>query len=296
MGRRRRGARGGAAAAAGAAAAVGPEEAARRERQRELQAIAREKQARGQGYSSKSLATLRNRRLQHAGVAAGRGKAKGARGERKPEVVVLPICWRSREDEARSVMDAGARARDLLKANDVVCRLDPSQAHTPGKKMRMWEEQGVAVRLELGPQDVRRGTVTLAKARGVGEVAEKRVLKLREAAALVKAVWEMLGKPEGGQVVLPEAAGVPGAGGASPGEGGEAAAPPGPGKAAPEAAGAAARRGPSGDDLEGDFAEVAAEDEPLPKRPKKSKISHGQGRGEGPGEEGEKKKAKVVSF
>jgi len=41
---------------------------------------------------------------------------------------------------------------------------------------------------------------------------------------------------------------------------------------------------------------VAAEDEPLPKRPKKSMISHGQGRGEGPGEEGEKKKAKVVTF
>ena len=277
---------------------MGPEEAARRERQRELQAIAREKQARGQGYSSKSLATLRNRRLQHAGVAAGRGKAKGARGERKPEVVVLPICWRSREDEARAVMDAGARARDLLKANDIVCRLDPSQAHTPGKKMRMWEKQGVAVRLELGPQDVRRGTVTLAKARGVGEVAEKRVLKLREAAALIKAVWEMLGKAGGREVVLPEAAGTPEANAGVSGEGGEAASPPGAGEAAPKAVGAAARRGPSGDDLEGDFAEAAdaAEDEPVPKGANKLKRSKGEGRGDRAGEEGQKKKSKVVTF
>ena len=290
--------RGGRGQGRGGAAEAGPEEEARRQRQRELQAIAREKQARGQGYSSKSLATLRNRRLQHSGVAAGRGNAKGSRAGRKPEVVVLPICWRSREDEARAVMDAGARARDLLKANDVVCRLDPSQTHTPGKKMRMWEEQGVEVRLELGPQDVRRGTVTLARARGVGEVAEKRVLKLRQAEELVRAVWQMLGKAEGGSVVVPPVGELPRGGAKASAEaevagsaGGEGSA----GETASRRAGSAAQlRGPSGDDLEGDFAEEAAE-EPAPKNPMKKKRGE-RGSSDRNAEKEDKKRTKVVHF
>mgnify|MGYP004111667291 CR=1 FL=1 len=55
---------------------------------------------------------------------------------------------------------------------------------------------------------------------------------------------------------------------------------PAGGEAAPKAVGAAARRGPSGDDLEGDFAEAAAEDEPVPKGANKLKRSKGEGRGD----------------
>ncbi len=80
------------------------------------------------------------------------------------------------------------------------------------------------------------------------------------------------------------------------GSDGEAVPPAATGKASPKTAGAAARRGPSGDDLEGDFAEVAAEDEPVPERSKKLKRSNGEGRGEGAGEEGQSKKTKVVTF
>ena len=57
----------------------------------------------------------------------------------------------------------------------------------PGTKFRKWEEEGVRVRVEIGPKDVKdadRMTCVVAIAKGVGEVADKATVGLGEGEAL----------------------------------------------------------------------------------------------------------------
>ena len=76
------------------------------------------------------------------------------------QVVIVPIY---KGDEERSqVMAAVERIRAML-GESVRLKVDDREGYTAGWKFNEWEMRGVPLRVEIGPKDVARGQVTLAR-------------------------------------------------------------------------------------------------------------------------------------
>ena len=75
------------------------------------------------------------------------------------QAVIVPIF--KNEDERRDVMET----IDSIRANlsEIRVKLDDREGMTPGYKFNDWELRGVPVRIEVGPRDVAKGTVVLAR-------------------------------------------------------------------------------------------------------------------------------------
>ena len=76
------------------------------------------------------------------------------------QVVIVPI---PRGRLARDRAAARARDQDQLVAAGVRVMLDDRDAYTPGWKFAEWEMRGVPVRLEIGPKDIEKQQVVLAR-------------------------------------------------------------------------------------------------------------------------------------
>ncbi|HEY4740798.1 MAG: proline--tRNA ligase [Candidatus Acidiferrales bacterium] len=77
------------------------------------------------------------------------------------QAVVVPI-YKTDEEKA-SVMDAARKIRAELIAADIRVKLDERDGMSPGFKFNDWEMRGVPLRIELGPKDVAKGSVVLAR-------------------------------------------------------------------------------------------------------------------------------------
>jgi prolyl-tRNA synthetase len=75
--------------------------------------------------------------------------------------VIVPI-FKSDEEKAR-VMEIGIKLRDELIAANIRTKIDEREGMTPGFKFNDWELRGVPLRIEIGPKDVAKGTVVLAR-------------------------------------------------------------------------------------------------------------------------------------
>jgi prolyl-tRNA synthetase len=77
------------------------------------------------------------------------------------QVVIVPIF----KDDAEKtvVMEAATKVRAALVAADMRVKLDERDWLTPGYKFNDWEMRGVPIRVEIGPRDVTRGMVVLAR-------------------------------------------------------------------------------------------------------------------------------------
>src|SRR5262249_3892816 len=77
------------------------------------------------------------------------------------QVVIVPIY---RSDAERSpVIEAVTRVSTMLAGVGIRVKVDAREGLTPGFKFNDWEMRGVPVRLEIGPKDVAKGTVALAR-------------------------------------------------------------------------------------------------------------------------------------
>jgi len=76
------------------------------------------------------------------------------------QVVVVPIG--KSEDERAKVFEAVGQVKALVEG-DVRLRVDDREEYSPGWKFNEWEMRGVPLRIEIGPRDVGRGQVTLAR-------------------------------------------------------------------------------------------------------------------------------------
>jgi prolyl-tRNA synthetase len=76
------------------------------------------------------------------------------------QVVVVPI-GKTEEDRAK-VAEVLARVRAVLQ-DDVRLHVDDREEYSPGWKFNEWEMRGVPLRIEIGPRDVEKGQVTLAR-------------------------------------------------------------------------------------------------------------------------------------
>ncbi|MGA8034989.1 MAG: proline--tRNA ligase [Candidatus Acidiferrales bacterium] len=77
------------------------------------------------------------------------------------QLVIVPI-FKSDEEKA-SVMECAQRIRKELLAAGIRVKLDEREGQSPGFKFNDWEMRGVPLRMELGPKDVAKGSVVLAR-------------------------------------------------------------------------------------------------------------------------------------
>jgi prolyl-tRNA synthetase len=76
------------------------------------------------------------------------------------QVVIVPI---PRGNWRETVLPRAQAIRDELVANGVRVMLDDRDTQTPGWKYNEWELRGVPVRLEIGPKDIEKSQVMLAR-------------------------------------------------------------------------------------------------------------------------------------
>jgi prolyl-tRNA synthetase len=77
------------------------------------------------------------------------------------QVVIIPIF--KTESEAASVKEAVQRVQAALKAAGIRVKVDDRTEVTPGFKFNDWEMRGVPLRIEIGPKDIEKGTVAVAR-------------------------------------------------------------------------------------------------------------------------------------
>ncbi len=77
------------------------------------------------------------------------------------QAVIVPIF--KTEEEKERVIEAGRRVRDSLLAAGVRARTDEREGASPGFKFNDWEMRGVPLRIEIGPKDLAKGSVVLAR-------------------------------------------------------------------------------------------------------------------------------------
>jgi len=76
------------------------------------------------------------------------------------QVVIVPI---QRGNWQETVLPSAQRVRQELHAAGVRVFLDAREEYTPGWKFAEWEMRGAPVRLEIGPKDIEKGQVVLAR-------------------------------------------------------------------------------------------------------------------------------------
>jgi prolyl-tRNA synthetase len=77
------------------------------------------------------------------------------------QVVIVPI-YKTDEEQAQ-VLAVARNVRDALLAAGVRVRCDEREGTSPGFKFNDWEMRGVPLRIEIGPKDVAKGSVVLAR-------------------------------------------------------------------------------------------------------------------------------------
>jgi prolyl-tRNA synthetase len=76
------------------------------------------------------------------------------------QVVIVPI---PRGNWKETVLPKAEAIRDALVARDIRVMLDARETQTPGWKFNEWELRGVPLRLEIGPKDLEKSQVVLAR-------------------------------------------------------------------------------------------------------------------------------------
>ncbi|MDA1185969.1 MAG: proline--tRNA ligase [Acidobacteria bacterium] len=76
------------------------------------------------------------------------------------QVVIVPI---PRGNWRETVLPKAEEIRDALVARGVRVKLDDRDSQTPGWKFNEWELRGVPLRLEIGPKDLEKSQVVLAR-------------------------------------------------------------------------------------------------------------------------------------
>ena len=91
------------------------------------------------------------------------------------QVIIVPIMF---DKTKKEVLEKAESIRTILK-KDFRVEIDTRDGYTPGWKFNEWELRGVPIRLEIGPKDMAKGQVMLAR-RDTGEKTAVKEEKLAE--------------------------------------------------------------------------------------------------------------------
>jgi prolyl-tRNA synthetase len=83
------------------------------------------------------------------------------------QVVIVPIY--KNDEEKSKVMEVADRIFKELKTGGIRLKLDDREEVTPGFKYNDWEMRGVPLRIEIGPKDIEKGSVVLARRDNLGK-------------------------------------------------------------------------------------------------------------------------------
>src|ERR1700724_3739416 len=75
--------------------------------------------------------------------------------------VIVPIF--KTDEEKALVFEAAKKIREQLVKAEIRVKLDEREGQSPGFKFNDWEMRGVPLRMEIGPKDVAKGSVVLAR-------------------------------------------------------------------------------------------------------------------------------------
>ncbi len=98
------------------------------------------------------------------------------------QVIIVPI-----KGDNLVVQEKVNSYYELLKNNNIRVKVDNSD-HTPGWKFAEWEMKGVPLRIEIGPKDIEKGLVTLAKRNDLKKLPIKEADLLNEVIATLKLI------------------------------------------------------------------------------------------------------------
>ncbi len=102
------------------------------------------------------------------------------------QAVIVPIF--KTDDEKSRVLEAARSLRTALAAANVRTILDEREGASPGFKFNDWEMRGVPLRIEIGPKDVQKNTVVLARRDKPGKEGKSFVPQAGIADAVVQAL------------------------------------------------------------------------------------------------------------
>jgi prolyl-tRNA synthetase len=77
------------------------------------------------------------------------------------QVLIVPIF--KTDEEKALVFEAAKKIREQLVKAEIRVKLDEREGQSPGFKFNDWEMRGVPLRMEIGPKDVAKGSVVLAR-------------------------------------------------------------------------------------------------------------------------------------
>lgn len=107
------------------------------------------------------------------------------------QAVIVPIY--KNDVEKSAVMEVAERVAKELKGAGVRLKSDHREEMTPGFKFNDWEMRGVPVRIEIGPKDVEKGSVALARRDKPGREGKTFVSQAGLAATVVGLLDEIQG-------------------------------------------------------------------------------------------------------
>ena len=105
------------------------------------------------------------------------------------QLVIVPIY--KTDAERASVWEAAGRLRRELADAGIRLKMDEREGVSPGFKFNDWEMRGVPLRMELGPKDVAKGTVVLARRDRPGKEGKSFVAQQGIAATVAQALEEI---------------------------------------------------------------------------------------------------------
>jgi len=106
------------------------------------------------------------------------------------QVVVIPIFYK--EIERDLVKGKSREALKRLEESGVSAILDDRPEYTPGWKFNNWELKGVPIRIEIGPRDIEREQVTIARRDTLQRVEVREEELVNTIAGLLKAIQDSL--------------------------------------------------------------------------------------------------------
>ncbi|MGI0068849.1 MAG: proline--tRNA ligase, partial [Nitrosopumilaceae archaeon] len=77
------------------------------------------------------------------------------------QIVIVPIYYSL--DDRETILNKANEIKEILKKRDLRVHVDARDEFTPGYKFNDWEMKGVPLRIEIGPKDLAKGKIVLAR-------------------------------------------------------------------------------------------------------------------------------------
>jgi prolyl-tRNA synthetase len=99
------------------------------------------------------------------------------------QVVIVPILF---DDSKKEVLAECQKIKKNLEKKGIFVQLDDRDNYSPGWKFNQWEMEGIPVRIELGPRDLEKKQVMVARR----DTSEKKSIAITETADKVESLLE----------------------------------------------------------------------------------------------------------